>query len=505
MTSTAHFTPADTEHFDVIVVGAGLSGIGAARLLQQHNPDKSFVILESRDAIGGTWDLFRYPGVRSDSDMFTLSYPFRPWRERKAIADGASIRRYIEDTAAEGALETRIRYRTKVLAANWDSARARWTITAQVGAEAAEQTFTCSFLYMCTGYYNYEHGYQPDFPGVADFAGRMVHPQFWPEDLDYAGKRVVVIGSGATAATLVPAMAEQAGHVRMLQRSPTYYTALPSIDKVADVLRRYLPAGVAHSLARTKNVVLSQAFYQLCRRHPELAKKLLRAGVLRFLRDESYVDEHFTPAYQPWDQRLCVVPEGDLFESIQAGTASVVTGHIERFVPTGIRLTSGEVLEADIVVSATGLSLLPFGGLEMTVDGKQVELGKTMTYRGLMISGVPNFACCIGYTNASWTLRADLSSRYVCRLLTYLDQHGLAAATPRAPAMTGTRPLLDLTSGYIKRSIARFPAQGDRTPWRVRQNYLLDRFSMARPNMTRDMDFTAKSGIRSQTVEEIAR
>jgi monooxygenase len=473
------------DHFDVLIIGAGLSGIGAAWRLQQGRPQDSYAILEARPAIGGTWDLFRYPGVRSDSDMFTLSYPFRPWRGPATMASGAGIRRYLQETADEAGITAHIRFGTRVTAAAWSSVTARWSVTTTEG-----ETLTCAFLYACAGYYDYEGGYQPDFPGVEDFAGRLVHPQSWPEDLDYTGKRVVVVGSGATAVTLVPAMAETAAHVTMLQRSPTYILVLPERDAVADVLRRRLPAGVAHKLIRGKNVLIAQAFYQLSRRRPERVKKLLRSATVRFLGDPGYVDEHFTPSYQPWDQRLCAIPAGDLFQTIRAGRASVVTDRIERFVPDGILLASGQVLPADVAVSATGLRLQVIGGVRLTVDGEPVEPGKAMAYRGVMLSGVPNFGYCIGYTNASWTLRADLSNRYVVRLLSYLDKHGHASATPAAPPGGERRPLLDLTSGYVQRALDLFPAQGAADPWTVRQNYLLDVLRSPRADLRRDMTFT---------------
>jgi cation diffusion facilitator CzcD-associated flavoprotein CzcO len=493
------------EHFDVLIVGAGLSGIGAAWRLTHERPGTRYALLEARDAIGGTWDLFRYPGVRSDSDMFTLSYPFRPWRGEKSIADGESIRRYISDTADEGGITPHIRFGTRVVGASWSSEEARWTVRVRVGTE--ERTLTCGFLYVCAGYYDYAGGHQPDFAGLEEFGGEFVHPQAWPEDLDHTGKKVVVIGSGATAVTLIPAMAEKAAHVMMLQRSPSYLTVLPSRDEVADRLRRRLPARLAHTLIRAKNVALTQAFYQLSRRRPERVKHILRGVAMRFLDDAAYVDEHFTPSYQPWDQRLCVVPGGDFFRAIRSGDASVVTDHIDRFVENGIRLKSGKVLEADVVVSATGLSLLAFGGLELSVDGRPVDLGDTVAYRGLMLGGVPNFAYCIGYTNASWTLRADLSSRYVCRLLGYMERRGYASAVPTAAAAgESRRPLLDLTSSYVLRSADRFPKQGERNPWAVRQNYLVDTLSTARADLRRHMTFTSRSALpaRSTALEEIA-
>lgn len=471
------------EHFDVLIIGAGLSGIGAAWRLQQERPGTTYAILEARTAIGGTWDLFRYPGVRSDSDMFTLSYPFRPWRGDKSMAPGDAIREYIRETAADGGITPHIRFGTKVLSASWSGSH--WTVTTSQG------TLTCNFLYACAGYYDYAQGYQPDFPGHDDFRGTLVHPQFWPEDLDYAGKRVIVIGSGATAVTVVPAMAGTAGHVTMLQRSPTYMTVLPERDVIADVLRKRLPARAANRIVRAKNILLTQGFYQLARRRPERAKALLRRFALAHLEDPAYLDEHFTPTYDPWDQRLCVVPGGDLFNAIKAGTASVVTAHIDRFVPEGIRLTDGRVLQADIIVSATGLSLLPIGGVELTVDGETVHTGRTVAYRGVMLGGVPNFAYCIGYTNASWTLRADLSHRYVCRLLSYMAKNGYTVATPQEKPGP-RRPLLDLTSGYVQRALDRFPSQGDRDPWMVRQNYLRDVLTTPRADVRRDMTFSRR-------------
>ncbi|MGA5305677.1 flavin-containing monooxygenase [Nucisporomicrobium flavum] len=481
------------EHFDVLIIGAGLSGIGAAWRLQRERPGTTYAILEARSAIGGTWDLFRYPGVRSDSDMFTLSYPFRPWRGEKSMAPGDAIREYIRETAQDGGIMPHIRFDTKVLTAAW--ADGHWTVTTSQGV------LTCRFLYACAGYYDYAQGYQPDFPGLDDFRGTHLHPQFWPEDFDYAGKRVIVIGSGATAVTLVPAMATTAGHVTMLQRSPTYMTVLPERDPVADRLRRWLPSRAAHKVVRAKNILLSQGFYQLARRRPERVKALLRRFALHHLDDPAYLDEHFTPAYQPWDQRLCVVPSGDLFQAIKGGRASVVTAHIDRFVPEGIRLADGRVLEADVVVSATGLSLLAIGGVQLTVDGTPVEPGRTVAYRGVMLSGVPNFAYCIGYTNASWTLRADLSHRYVCRLLAYMDKHRYTTATPQEKPGP-RRPLLDLTSGYVQRALDSFPRQGDRDPWTVRQNYLLDVLTTPRADVRRDMTFS-RTPAPAPALEEI--
>jgi cation diffusion facilitator CzcD-associated flavoprotein CzcO len=478
--------PADL-HFDVLIVGAGLSGIGAAWRLRKQRPADTYAILEARDAIGGTWDLFRYPGVRSDSDMFTLSYPFRPWRGAEALASGDKIRRYVEETAEEAGITRHIRFGTRVVRADWSTPDARWTVRTATG-----DVYTCKFLYSCAGYYDYAQGYQPDFPGLGDFRGQVVHPQFWPADLDYRGKRVVVIGSGATAVTLVPAMAADAAHVTMLQRSPTYITPLPNRDVLADLARRLLPPKAANRLARGKNILLTQAFYQIAKRRPRLVRRALRGIAIRFLDDPGYVDEHFKPAYDPWDQRLCVIPEGDLYEALTSGRASVVTDHIDTFVPEGVRLKSGTVLEADVVVSATGLSLLPVGGIALAVDGEPVDLGEQAAYRGLMLSGVPNFAYCIGYVNASWTLRADLSHRYLIKLLGHMDRHRYVSATPTGPPAAG-HPLLELSSGYVRRALDRFPYQGDRDPWIIRQNYLREVIAIPFADVKRDMTFVRRT------------
>ncbi|KNX38621.1 flavin-containing monooxygenase [Luteipulveratus halotolerans] len=484
----------DGAHLDVVIVGAGLSGIGAAYRLQTECPGRSYTILEARDAMGGTWDLFRYPGVRSDSDMFTLGYPFKPWRDAKSIADGPSILRYIRETAAEFGIDRHIRYGTRVVDADWSTADARWTLT--VEQDGVRRTLTCSFLYSCAGYYDYEKPYAPTFPGIDDFAGEVVHPQLWPEDLDYADKRVVIIGSGATAVTLVPSMAQTAAHVTMLQRSPTWISAVPARDRIADKIRESLPPNAAHQIVRTKNILFGIGFYQFCQRRPERARKLLTGLSTRILKDEQMVKDHFTPTYNPWDQRLCAVPDADLFKAIKKGSASVVTDHIDMFVPEGIRLQSGEVLEADVVVTATGLQLLAFGGIQPHVDGRPVALSEEFVWRGAMVSGVPNFAVCIGYTNASWTLRADLTSRLVCKVLNHMDKNGLAAVEPRPDTDLQERPLLDLASGYVQRSIDAFPKQGDRTPWKVRQNYVLDAATTLRTNLSRTLHGTPRSAVR---------
>lgn len=473
-------------HVDVLIIGAGLSGVGAAWRLHRE-PGWTYAVIEARKRAGGTWDLFRYPGVRSDSDMFTLSYPFQPWRGEKSLADGDSIRRYIEDTAREHGIDQHVHYGCTVTAADWSWAQGRWLVEIEEGGLC--RTWTCSFLYICAGYYDYKQGHQPDFEDIERFGGRFAHPQFWPHDLDVTGKRVVVIGSGATAVTLIPALAKTAGHVTMLQRSPTYMSSQSDIDRAADALRRVLPSRLAHILVRAKNVLLSQLTYWLSRRYPEQTKRHLRSALLRFLPDAAYVDQHFAPRYQPWDQRLCVVPNGDFFRDVAAGRASVVTDRIARFVKHGITLESGKELKADVVISATGLSLIPLGGIKLSVGGEPIDLADTTAYRGLMLSGVPNLAFCAGYTNASWTLRADLSSRYVVRLLRHLRRRGLATAMPAFPRESARRPLLGLTSTYVQRAAHLFPQQGDRDPWVVTQNYVIDRMRFAFLNVRKGMIF----------------
>lgn len=477
---------------DVVIVGAGLSGIGAACRLHQQHPGRDVVVLEGRDDIGGTWDLFRYPGVRSDSDMYTLSYPFRPWTGDKSIASGESILRYVRETAAEYGIDRKIQFGTKVTRAEWSSETERWTLTVTrnaAGAGSTEEQLTCSFLFLCSGYYDYEHPYDPDFPGIGDFDGTVVHPQFWPEDLDYSGKQVVVIGSGATAVTIVPEMAKQAEHVTMLQRTPTYLTALPGEDRLANRLRSVLPDKVAYRITRAKNIATTSLFYKLCRARPELARKLLKSQTAQQLKDRDLADQHFTPPYQPWDQRLCVVPDGDFFRAMRRGSTSVVTDHIQRFVPHGIELVSGEVLPADIVVTATGLSMRMAGGIDLVVDGTPVAPGEHWIYRGVMLSGVPNAAICVGYTNASWTLRSDLTARYVCRLLSYLDKHGYTVAAPTVPEGLRSQPLLPLDSGYVARAAGQVPKQGSEDPWQMRQSYLADAASMRTADLSRSMTF----------------
>ncbi len=471
------------QHVDVLIVGAGLSGIGAGYHLQQNCPNKSYVILEGRESIGGTWDLFRYPGIRSDSDMFTLGYSFRPWTEPKAIADGPRILNYVRETAADNGIDKKIRFNHRVKRASWSSQDARWTVEAErapAGEGGVELVrFTCNFLFMCSGYYKYEEGYTPEFPGTQDFAGRIVHPQKWPEDIDYAGKRVVVIGSGATAVTLVPEMARTAAHVTMLQRSPTYVVSRPAQDPLANKLRARLPSKLAYHLIRWRNVLWGMYFFQLSRRKPARVKELILGSVKMALGPDYDIATHFTPRYNPWDQRLCLVPDGDLFRAIRQGSASVVTSQIDTFTEKGIRLKDGGELEADIIVTATGLNLQVLGGLEVSVDGRPVDFARTLNYKGMMYSDVPNFASAFGYTNASWTLKCDLTCEYVCRLINYMDRRGYRQCMPHNvdPSITEL-PSLDFSSGYVQRSVAKMPKQGSKRPWRLYQNYALDIVSL---------------------------
>ena len=463
------------EHFDVLIVGAGLSGIGAGVHLQRQCPDRRYAILEARDAIGGTWDLFRYPGIRSDSDMFTLGYSFQPWTQAKAIADGPAILQYVRDTAREHGIDRKIRYGHRVKRAAWSTQHARWTVEAERGAANEPVRISCSFLFMCSGYYRYAEGYTPAFDGVERFKGRIVHPQHWSDDIDHAGQRVVVIGSGATAVTLVPALARTAAHVTMLQRSPTYVVARPAQDAFANRLRRLLPARLAYGIARWQRVLLGMYFFNLCRRNPARAKHLILGGVRAHLGPDYDIERHFTPRYNPWEQRLCLVPDGDLFEAINAQRASVVTDRIESFTETGLKLASGATLDADLIVTATGLNLQVLGGLELTVDGERVDLARTLNYKGMMYSGVPNLASSFGYTNASWTLKCDLTCEYVGRLLNHMHKHRLAQCTPRNTDPTVTEePWVDFSSGYFQRSMHEFPKQGSKPPWKLHQNYARD-------------------------------
>ncbi|MBO0751747.1 MAG: NAD(P)/FAD-dependent oxidoreductase [Bradyrhizobiaceae bacterium] len=476
--SSEHVTAAP-EHFDVIIVGAGLSGIDAAYHLQKSCPAKSFAILESRDAIGGTWDLFRYPGLRSDSDMFTFGYPFRPWQSNAATADGASIRSYICETAQACGITPKIRFRHAVKRASWSSAAALWTVEVERGDQREAVRFTCRFLFGCTGYYDYENGYAPEFPGAGEFAGPVVHPQHWPQALDYAGKRIVVIGSGATAVTIIPVLAAKAAHVTMLQRSPTYILSRPSQDPLASMLRDRLPTKVAYAIARWYYVLFGIYFFNLCRRKPAAVKEWIMRLTRAQLGAGYDVKTHFAPNYDPWRQRLCLAPDADFFRAIKAGKADVVTDRIATFTERGIRLQSGRELDADIIVTATGLKLLLLGGIEIAIDGKPVKFAETTNFKGVMFSDIPNLFVALGYTNASWTLKCDLTCRYVARLINHMDRRGYAACTPRLrdPSVR-PEPLIDFSSGYVQRAIDQLPRQGSKKPWKLYQNYVRDLISL---------------------------
>lgn len=484
---------------DVLIVGAGISGIGAAWHLKTLCPGKSFAIVERRSALGGTWDLFRYPGIRSDSDMYTLGYSFKPWTEAKAIADGPSILKYLKETAREHDIERHIRFNTRLTAASWSSTDAMWTVTleeAREGAATTTSTMRCRFLYMCTGYYSYDDPERPRFPDEEIYQGTIVHPQFWPRDLDYAGKRVVVIGSGATAVTLVPAMTDKAGHVTMLQRSPSYVVSRPAEDRLANRLRAILPAELAYKLIRWRNVLWQQSIFRTARKRPAMVKKKLIGMVEDELGRDYDVTTHFTPKYNPWDQRLCLVPDSDLFAAIRSGKADVVTDHIERFTPKGIMLASGMELQCDIIVAATGLKMEVMSGVALTVDGRAIRLADTISYKGFMYSDIPNLASSFGYSNASWTLKSDLIATYVCRLLNHMDAVGADSATPH---QDGIRPmaesLMNLSSGYVQRALDRLPKQSDREPWRVHHNYLVDRKHLLKGPVTDAMVF-GKAGMQ---------
>jgi monooxygenase len=464
---------------DVLIVGAGLSGICAGIHLKKKCPRKTYVILESRNDIGGTWDLFRYPGIRSDSDMFTLGYSFKPWTGENAIADGDSILKYLKDSAREYGVEQNIRFSHRVKRASWCSEKAIWTIEAERGALRETVRFTCNFLLACSGYYDYAGGYTPAFPGIRTFAGTIVHPQKWPEDLRYAGKNIVVIGSGATAVTMVPAMAKTAACVTMLQRSPSYVVSVPQMGKVANFLRRHLSTARSFGLIRWRNILLSIYFFSFCKRRPERARKWILKQIRAALGNDYDVATHFTPRYEPWDQRMCFVPDGDLFKAIKSGRAVVVTGEIESFTEKGIRLRSGAELEADIVVTATGLNLIFLGGIEVSVDGRAVDFGKTLNYRGAMYGGVPNLASVFGYTNASWTLKCEMICGFLCHLLNRMDKRGYQVCTPQNhDASVKEERWLNLSSGYIERTIDKLPKRGSKSPWKMRDNYVLDAVSM---------------------------
>ena len=468
-----------SEHVDVVVVGAGLSGIGAGYHLQTMSPDRSYVILEGREGLGGTWDLFKYPGVRSDSDMHTLGFSFKPWTEAKSIADGPSILQYLKQTVAQFGIDKNIRYGQLVTQAQWSTDDAQWTVTSTNKATGVSSTITCSFLFMCSGYYSYKKGHTPEFAGRERFKGTVVHPQEWPLDLDYAGKRVVVIGSGATAVTIVPSMADKAAHVTMLQRSPTYMVSRPDHDVMANRMRKVLPEKMAYNLTRIKNTWRQQLVYNKTRTDPDKVKQLLLGGIKMELGADYDIAKHFTPSYNPWDQRLCLVPNGDFFKSMREGKASVVTDHITSFTETGIQLASGEHLDADIIVTATGLELVTLGEMDFFVDGNQVDFAKTWTYKGFAYSDIPNMASTFGYINASWTLRSDLTAEYVCRLLNHMRKKGVAQCTPRLRDQDGSmkeRPWIDgFSSGYMQRMMHRMPRQGDHEPWINPQNYRRDK------------------------------
>jgi len=465
------------EHFDVLIVGAGISGIGTAHHLRASHPDRSYAILEARDSMGGTWDLFRYPGIRSDSDLPTFAYGWRPWTGDKALADGPEILRYIKDTAAAEGIDRNIRYGQRVRSCSFDSGRGLWTVDVELADGGEPVAYTCRWLFGASGYYRYDEGYAPEFTGSGRFTeagGRIVHPQHWPEGLDYSGRRVVVIGSGATAVTLVPAMAGEAAHVTMLQRSPSYVMTIPSRDRVANALRRLFGADVAHRLTRRKNIWLQRTIYRQSRKRPWLVRRLLRAMQRRQLPAGYDLDTHFNPSYDPWDQRLCMVADGDLFKAISSGDASIVTDRIRTFTERGIELESGSEIEADIIITATGLNLLAFGGMELAVDGEPVDVAGTTAYKGMMLSGLPNFAFAIGYTNSSWTLKVDLVGEYFGRLLTHMDDQGWDVCTPVLGSDVGKRPLLDFEAGYVQRSLGDFPTQGDRGPWQLTMDYSRD-------------------------------
>jgi len=463
------------EHVDVLIVGAGLSGIGAVCRLQMLAPGVSYAIVEGRSVSGGTWELFKYPGVRSDSDMFTLGFPFRPWDKPEAIAGGPEILRYLRDTAAEYGIDKQISYRNKVVRADWSGEDARWTVTIEHQDSGARTTRTCGFLYLCSGYYRYDEGYTPTWPGQENFAGAIVHPQHWPADLDLKDQRVVVIGSGATAVTMVPALADAGALVTMLQRSPSYILSLPGKDPLGDLLRKLLPERRAYAAVRWINARMGTAIYELCRKYPARARAALRQGAIKRLPPGYDVDTHFRPAYEPWDQRMCLVPDGDFFAAIKSGKADVVTDQIESFTTGGIGLRSGRQLDADVVITATGLNLMPFGGIELAVDGAAVSAPERVVYKGMMLDDVPNLAFALGYTNASWTLKVDMVSSYVARVLAHMKENGYAVVTPRLPpGQMATAPLIEMTSGYFERSRHTLPLQGERRPWRLRQHYFKD-------------------------------
>lgn len=472
---TLHSLPS-IEHVDVLIVGAGLSGIGLAYYLQKERPtSSSYMILEARGATGGTWDLFRYPGIRSDSDLHTFGYDFKPWINDKAIAGGGSILAYLRQTASENGIDNHIRFHHKVIHASWSSQEARWTVDVECTDTGERKKVSAKWLFSAAGYYRYDQGYMPHFDGIDNFKGQVIHPQHWPENLDYSDKRVVVIGSGATAVTLVPSMTDKAQHVTMLQRTPTYVISLPSEDVIANTLLKVLPHEWAYNVTRRKNIAMSRTIWRFCQKNPTTARKLIRYFNKRQLPKGYPVDEHFNPSYNPWDQRLCAVPDGDLFKAISQGSASVVTDRIKTFTETGILLESGSELPADIIVSATGLNLQVFGGIGLSIDGENVDLSSKVAFRGMMLSGIPNFAFAIGYTNSSWTLKVGLLSEHFCRLLAHMDKSGHSVCVPEAlSADMPTRPLLDFGAGYVKRAIKDLPRQGTDAPWMMSMDYYVD-------------------------------
>jgi len=463
---------------DVIIIGAGVSGIAAGYHLQKRCPNKRYCILEARRAVGGTWDLFRYPGIRSDSDMNTFGYAFRPWTGGKVFASGSDIKSYVEETAKAYGIDRHIHFGQKVVGADWDSNTARWTLTVADTADGSQQKVRCQHVVMAVGYYHYGSGYMPDFPGIERFGGDIIHPQQWEPHYDYAGKTVVVIGSGATAVTLVPAMAEKTRHITMLQRSPTYISALPSVDATAVFLRRFLPDRLVYRLTRARNILMTILFFALSQAFPDFVRASVRKKTIERLGDDYPVDTHFKPRYNPWDERFCLAPDGDFFDVIKSGKASVVTDHIDSFEDDGIRLTSGEKLQADLVVPATGLRVQLFGGIAITVDGQPFVASQSFSYRGMMFTGLPNTAVMIGYTNASWTLKVDLTAERICRMINYMDRHGLDACVPDAPDGLDPAPILNLASGYLKRAESVMPKQGDVHPWRTYHNYIQDMLSI---------------------------
>lgn len=495
-------TAKPTEILDVLIIGAGISGIGAAHYLTQAMPDANFAILEGRAGAGGTWDLFKYPGIRSDSDLHTFGFAFKPWTDKQSIADASRILDYLHEAIDEDGLAAKIRYNHKVIAADWSEADCAWTVEIDRADTGERVTLTSRWLFSGAGYYNYDEGFTPTFEGRDRFHGQIVHPQHWPADLDYAGKKVVVIGSGATAVTLLPAMAKTAGHITMLQRTPTYIVPLPKHDPVANVARVILGDERGYALARAKNIAQQRLLYEFCQRFPKTSRKVIRAINQKLLPKDFDVDKHFNPPYNPWDQRLCAVPDGDLFRSIRSGKASVVTDRIATFTETGILLESGDELEADIIVTATGLNLQLFGGVDLSIDGEPVKISDAVAYRGFMLSGVPNFALSIGYTNSSWTLKVGLLCEHFCRLLAYMDARGYPAVRPEVDPSMGTRPLLDFGAGYVKRALDNLPKQGFDAPWSMSMSYYEDRKSFDADVADEHLRFTKTLPARDTVVAE---